>query len=431
MPGVVVERAAPGPAELPRRLGRFLLLAAQLAGLLLAFWLYHVEEAVFFSLFGVAAAGFCIHFWLPARFQEGFFAALSAGCAFLVLEPWAAAAVLGTLLAVYAVVRSPLPYRARLVLALGLLGLVALARSGWSAAGPVPTAARTFAGTILMFRLLVYLYDLRHLSSPPRFLDFATYFCQLPNWCFLFYPVVDYQTMRRSFRARDHAEVAQQGIVWIVRGTLQLLLYRLVVELKGGGTPDEVTSFLGLVETMVLTYLLYLRVSGTFHIIVGMLHLFGYDLPETHRRWLAARSLTDFWRRINIYWKDFMVKLVYFPVFFRLRRRGNLQAQLVATALVFVATWALHVCQTWWITDRLLLTAPDVLFWGTLGALVMVNVALEARRPPAAQAARPAGLVGVGLRIAATLALIVCLWSLWSSPSLATWLDLLTWQRIG
>lgn len=57
--------------------------------------------------------------------------------------------------------------------------------------------------------------------------------------------------------------------------------------------------------------------------IIGFMNLFGYDLPETHRKYLLAHSLTDFWRRINIYGKDFMVKMVYFPVYFRLRRSGD------------------------------------------------------------------------------------------------------------
>ncbi len=125
---------------------------------------------------------------------------------------------------------------------------------------------------------------------------------------------------------------------------------------------------------MVLVYLLYLRVSGQFHIIVGLLHLFGYDLPETHRRYLLASSLTDFWRRINIYWKDFMVKMVYFPVYFRLRKRGETQAQVVATAAVFVITWATHSYQWFWLRGDVLFTWPDTLFWGILGALVIVNV---------------------------------------------------------
>ena len=65
---------------------------------------------------------------------------------------------------------------------------------------------------------------------------------------------------------------------------------------------------------MVCNYLLYLQVSGQFHMACGMLHLFGYQLPETHHRYLLATGFTDYWRRINIYWKDFMVRVVFNPV---------------------------------------------------------------------------------------------------------------------
>ena len=126
---------------------------------------------------------------------------------------------------------------------------------------------------------------------------------------------------------------------------------------------------------MVLTYLLYLRVSGQFHIIVGLLHLFGYDLPETHRRYLLARSLTDFWRRINIYWKDFMVKLVYFPVYFRLRRSGrDAGAGRRHGRWCSSTTWLLHSYQWFWLRGEFLLTWPDTLFWAILGVLVTVNL---------------------------------------------------------
>lgn len=73
-----------------------------------------------------------------------------------------------------------------------------------------------------------------------------------------------------------------------------------------------------LLQYLISNFLLYLRVSGLFHLVVGMLHLFGFDLPETHKRYLLAASFTDFWRRINIYWKDFMQKVFYFPAAARL-----------------------------------------------------------------------------------------------------------------
>src|SRR5262249_23732113 len=152
--------------------------------------------------------------------------------------------------------------------------------------------------------------DLRSIEGVPSLREFLAYFFLLPNYYFLLFPVVDFQTQRKCYLRRDHDAIVQQGIGWILRGTTHLLLYRIVYFHRPATDPEHLQSPLRLAAWMVMTMLLYLRVSGQFHIAVGMLHLFGYDLPETHRKYLLADSLTDFWRRINIYWKDFMVKLV-------------------------------------------------------------------------------------------------------------------------
>ena len=109
---------------------------------------------------------------------------------------------------------------------------------------------------------------------------------------------------------------------WIVRGLLHLILYRFVY-LHLAGDPAELVTLGDLRAVPARTFLLYLRVSGQFHLIVGVLHLYGFRLPETHHLYYLASSFTDFWRRINIYWKDFMMKLVYYPSYFRLRRWGG------------------------------------------------------------------------------------------------------------
>ena len=92
---------------------------------------------------------------------------------------------------------------------------------------------------------------------------------------------------------------------------------------------------------IVCNYLLYLQVSGQFHMACGMLHLFGYQLPATHHHYLLATSFTDYWRRINIYWKDFMVRVFFNPVVFRLKRWPQPAALAIGTATVFLATWLL------------------------------------------------------------------------------------------
>ena len=93
---------------------------------------------------------------------------------------------------------------------------------------------------------------------------------------------------------------------------MHLILYRLVYNRLVIDAAD-VTTVPQLVQYLLWPFLLYLRVSGQFHIIVGMLHLFGFNLPETHHLYYLSSSFSDFWRRINIYWKDFMMKLVFYP----------------------------------------------------------------------------------------------------------------------
>ena len=176
----------------------------------------------------------------------------------------------------------------------------------------------------------------------------------------------------------------------------------------------------------------------------GMLHLFGYQLPETHHRYLLATGFTDYWRRINIYWKDFMVRLFFNPVVFRLKRWPQPAALAAATAGGLPG----HLGAA---------RVPVVLAPRDLGIL-------GARRPllgragragpgqrPARRAAEPRPAAGAGsarrtrrpggsrsaplairgLKTAATFTTIAVLWSLWSSPSLSAWLDLMRRGILG
>lgn len=421
------------PTEDPRaamavpEIRKFIGLMAQLGLLLAVFYLYDLEDQVFGILSLLIVAGFAIHYWLPFAVKEHFFIAWSLAGAFVILSPDAAFLLIAAGLALFAIIASPIPFRWRLCIVLAVAAVAFYGRANLSFG--VPWEFWPVFGSIFMFRLMVYLYDAAHAKRPPVLREFLAYFFVLPNFYFLLFPVIDFQTQRRTYYRRNIHEIAQQGVTWIARGTVQLLFYRLVYYWKGpSNAPETVTSFGDLATTVVLTYLLYLRVSGHFHIAIGMLHLFGYDLPETHRRYLLASSLTDFWRRINIYWKDFMVKLVYFPVYFHLRHSGDTRAQVIATLLVFLVTWILHAYQWFWLRGEFALTLPDALFWAILGVLVTVNLLIERHRPRRSGPQR--GWLQP-LKVVATFSLIVLLWSLWNSPSVGEWWDLITWWRSG
>jgi alginate O-acetyltransferase complex protein AlgI len=431
----------PGVAEKPRAavtdrridntrtdVMRFLALTGQLGLLFVIFSVYRVEESGFLRVAALSFGAFAIHYWLPFAWKEPFWIATSLVGAVMLVGPVVASLVAVFGLALFALLASPLTFRWKLtaVLVLAVALMYGRATLGFG----LPREFWPVLGSIFMFRLMIYLYDLRFTKSRLTLREYLVYFFPLPNFYFLLFPVIDFQTMRRTYYQRNIHDIAQQGILWMVRGAVQLSLYRLIYHLKAPFTPDVVTSFGQLLLGMTSVYLLYLRVSGQFHIAIGLLHLFGYDLPETHRKYLLSNSLTDFWRRINIYWKDFMVKLVYFPLYFRWRRSGEVRAQIIATTVVFVVTWALHSYQWFWLNGQVLLTWPDTLFWAILGACVVINVLLEDKRRRDGKRPSRSAVVR-NLQVAGTFIFIIVLWSLWNAPSIAAWIDVLTWWQIG
>jgi hypothetical protein len=106
-----------------RNLWRFAVLAVQLGLLLLVFDLYGLESRRFLTLSSLIVGGFIVSYWLPFRFKEPFYIALSLGGAFLLLDPAVAGLLIGAGGILFAIVRSGLAFRWRVVaiLAFGIL----------------------------------------------------------------------------------------------------------------------------------------------------------------------------------------------------------------------------------------------------------------------------------------------------------------------
>jgi hypothetical protein len=414
------------PDACRRDLRTFLRVFAHLALLVAVVRVYRLEGRALVNLGNLLLVAVPIHYALPYRWKRPAFVAIGLLALNGVFGAALTATVAAGAVALLAVARAPWPWAARAAALAAIALACGLARAG-VVATPVPDLVWPVLASLVMFRLIVYMYELKHAKQPEPLVDGLAYLFLPPNACFLHFPVVDYRTFRRGFLARDVHGIQRSGLAMMTRGVVHLLLYRLVYH-RLLIAPSEVESPATLAAYLLCNYLLYLRVSGQFHLACGVLHLFGYQLPDTHHHYLLATGFTDYWRRINIYWKDFMVRVVFNPVVFRLKRWPRQAALLAATAVVFVVTWALHGYQAFWLRGSWGFSVPDALFWGILGALVMVNVVNDARRAPAARSAlharTPRALVVRALKTAGTLATICVLWSLWSSPSLAAWLDL-------
>lgn len=435
---------APGPLPIGGALwgrraefGGLALILLQVAIIALILRDLSLESSAFRRILYFAAAAFVLNHLLPARLRLGFFAAFSMGAVVVTLggslqAPVAdfalavprGGALLGTGIAIIAVARLPigLAYRVGLLLAVG--AGAALFRSGHAASGNVAIIWPVLA-SMFMFRVMVYLYDVSTATRLPSWRQSLAYFFLIPNVCTLLFPVIDFRTFAGKYYDEDALVIYQRGVKWMFRGVIHLLLYRLVNRVFGIQIAD-VANGTDLIRFVVTNSFLYLKISGTFHLVIGMLLLFGFNLPETNHRYFLASSFTDYWRRVNTYWRAFIMKVFYYPAFFKLKKAGQTPALVLATLWSFFITWALHAYQAWWISGTFTLKVPDVLFWTILAVLVLANSLWELRRGRQRKlsssrysARETAGLM---VRTAATFLVISVLWSLWSAPTVGQWL---------
>jgi D-alanyl-lipoteichoic acid acyltransferase DltB (MBOAT superfamily) len=407
------------------RLARAVPVGLELAAILLFLAVFNIESRAFVYVFALTIVGFLAHAALPAAYRLRCFASLSVASVFLALGSREGLLVVACGIGLIALCHVPLRFamRVALVLAAGL-GL-AVAR-WWAEPSTLTGIALPILASMFMFRLVIYLHALRQGDLPFSPALALSYFFMIPNACFPFFPIVDYRPFATTASDRLDSAALETGFRWIYRGLIHLLLYRLVFfDLAPGEL--FVYDLRDLIRHILSVALLYLKISGLFHLAVGMLWLFGFRLPETHHLYFLATGLPEFWRRINIYWKDFMAKMVYFPVFASLRGLPARRRALTATAAVFVASWALHSYHVFWTEGRPLLSWQDAAFWATFGCLTLAAVARNPGHPTSVRRPQRRWSAVRAVGVLRTFTLVAVLWSLWSAESWASWIH--TWKQ--
>ena len=413
----------------PSILGKFLGIVFQLGLLVVIIREFQLGNVVFYdSVLKLVFYGFILHYFLPQAYRLPFFLFLSLGTFIGVLGLTNGLWLVGIGLGLISLGHIPIKFGYRMVLVALTVIFLAMVRAGLIEIS-MPVAIWPILGSVFMFRLIIYLYDLKHSKKPVNFWTALSYFFLLPNVVFPFFPVVDYSTFSRTYNNDERHRIYQTGVEWILRGVIQLIFYR-VVYYYVAISPEEITNTAELVRYTISNFMFYLRVSGEFHIIIGLLHLFGFNLPVANDHYLLSSSFTDLWRRVNIYWKDFMQKVFYYPSYVWLTKRkvSGTTALVLTTIIVFTATWFLHSYQWFWLRGSFLFAAYDILFWSILTILVIRNTLAEAKqgrtRTLGNRSLSFRDIAIRGVRNAATISLLFFLWTLWTSPSIGIWLSL-------
>lgn len=284
-----------------------------------------------------------------------------------------------------------------------------------------------FIASMFMFRIIIYLYELKHSNLETSFFQKLSYFFLFPNHCFLLFPIIDYKTYLKTYFNKPEKEIWQKGIRWMLRGVIHLIGYRIIYYYLLIG-PNDVTDLPSLLRYITCSYALILRLSGLFHFTIGLLCMFGMNLPPIFNNYLLATSFVTMWRRINIYWREFMMKIFFYPILFKYKKviKKNLLATTMIT--VFFITWVLHNYQWFWIRGNFPLTTMDILFWATLGICITINsVWLEKTTGKKKKTKKNIILYPITiLKMVGIFLFMSIMWSLWGSNSLQEWVFLLS-----
>ncbi len=401
----------------------FLLFVLRLALVSTLLILYNIESGTGLNLLiPFIAGGALLHFFLPLRFRPLLFT-LVCIVSIVFAIGWISGGLLcAAILFMLGVAHLKIKYTLRVLLLLGITAGLTLLRLQIVHA-PRLIIITPLIGSMLMFRFILYMHELKHEKNAPSWTERLSYFFNPVNIGLPLFPVVDYKTWLRARTPEAFAPVYDTAFRRIIFGICCLLLYRL---LYLRATPiTEIQTASDLLGYTLLGYTLVLRMIGMLWIAVGLIGLYGYDLPPVFDQVFLAERISEIWRRINIYWRDFVTKVFYYPAYFRLRKKTK-QAVLLSTLFAFVATWFLHNWQWFWLRGDFHFSWNDLAYWLILGTLIAFAISREADNPARK---KTAGSLRESfftmLRITKMYLLMSVLWTLWNGSSIGDWLFLL------
>lgn len=389
-------------------------------------WQFHIEENLQLpSLILVVIGGFFIYNFLPTTFRLPGLFFLNIVALFVLFEPLEACLILSLCLSIFVMLYLPFSLQLKKVILL-LAGAGLLYIRTFADAWPETQNALAIVGALFMFRSILYLYEARFIKEKIVFWKQINYFFLLPNWIFMIFPVVDFKTFHRNYHPMPSLELSQKGIRWMALGVFHLFIYRILYYYFLPD-PADIQNVFSLLQYFLIGYGLTIRLSGIFHLSVGIICLFGFDLPKVFSNHFLANGFNDLWRRINIYWKDFIMKVFYFPIYFRIKKIGQKRALLLTILIIFFFNWLLHAYQWQWIRGSFLFTLPDMLFWAIFGVLVAMGSIWQLGQKRKVNRTSNFDWLKAGIKsiqILGMLALMCVLYTLWISPSMDDFLQL-------
>ena len=376
---------------------------------------------------------FIINTFLPISYRLFFFFIASLAPIFYFFSPAQAFAFIGIALALIGVCHLPFSITIRkLLVVLFGIGLAfcqyTIIKTGFVGGLAFTSKFVSLLGVMFMFRIILYLHELKYQKKKPSIWQSLSYFFTLPNFSFPIFPIIDFKVFNSTYYNEQDTEIYERGVNLIILGLFQLLLYRVVYYLLP--LISEVDGVLMFFYYITISYLFLIRLNGLLNIAVGILRLFGFNLPDIFNYMFLSHGFDDYWRRVNIYWKDFMVKIFYYPIYFKFRKKSAILALTIGTLLTFFFNWFLHSYQWFWILGKFSIRGPEIVFWLTLCILVLIAVVYQTKNRGKTNSSHLNSKTWKfactrALQIISTNLVVALIYSLYNSPSISDWINLL------
>ncbi len=261
--------------------------------------------------------------------------------------------------------------------------------------------------SFITFHAISLLIDIARKPEAVRLGEVALYFCLFPQ--LIAGPITRYHQIIGQIRERTvslHAmtEGVERFIVGLAKKVLLADMLGRLTDAAFAAPPEQLSTAMAWAGATAYAMQIYFDFSGYADMAVGLGQMLGFRLPENFRRPYHAASVTDFWRRWHMSLTAWFRDYVYIPLG---GNRCGLPRNILNILIVFTLSGIWHGAN--W----------TFILWGALYGVFLslekiASVLFAAReRPP---------LRSPAFRCAAhlyTLLVILCLWVLFRSPSVA------------
>lgn len=360
---------------------------------------------------------FFISSFTPVRFKPFVYVALFLSCVYYAFGSFSGSVLLLLLLLPYLVIQSQINWNLKVFLVIAFSLVLLLLRLDM-AYFPRVNLVIPFAASILMFRVILLLYEVKYAPLSNNFWLNISYLFSFPSLSFLFAPIIDYRAFIKSYSAVSYEKMFHRSLWYITIGIAQLLLYKLCYTYLSISA-TSINDILSLLIFLTAKYSTVFKATGIITLSVGFITAFGFNLPAPFGNFLLAHNFSDYWRKVNVYWRDFVIKIVYYPIYFAIRKKTR-YVFWVSIFSAFILSWFFHGYQRFWISGVFTNSINDILFWLILGLLVAFTTKQggEAQKLPDEHQREFVSIFRQAIGIVIVTIVMLFLWFMWQSNNL-------------